>query len=172
MSLAPEEGAKNLKAALALLEPFPPHWQPYTSVLHSAFLNALACQLWPLALRYALVACFNIEPIHYPLHWHPIRVVRKWVLLRLILQIAALAQTRDKSVKVLERFEVDWKIVTKRLWVEVDGGVELSHGRESGFAREVRVFGEESGIAGRVLDKAELERQWLKLRAIADSSDH
>ena len=92
--------------------------------------------------------------------------------MRLVLQIAALAQDGHEGVQVLERFEVDWKIVAEALWVEINDGVGMSHGLKNGFAREVRVFGAESGVVGRALDKAETERQWVKLRSIADFSDH
>ena len=162
-----EQASKKLKAALTLLEPYPPYWQPHASILHLAFLNALAIQSWPVALGYALRGYFNIEPVHYNVSWHPVRVVRKWVLLRLVAQVAGLLQDEDESVKALGKFDLDWKVVAGGLWAEVHDGMLMSHGSEGSFAREVRLFGEGLGIVDRDLDKAKIERQWAKLRVIA-----
>ncbi|KAL9100231.1 MAG: hypothetical protein Q9163_004370 [Psora crenata] len=160
------EAAPKFKAALELLASYPPSRQPYSSILHDAFLNAIACRSWPLALQRALKAYFDIDPVHYPLSWHPLRLVRKWVLLRSVAHVARLASEGAESVKVLERFAVEWRMVAEGLWKEVSDGVEMSHGKQNSFAEEIRLFGNGIGMGGPGLGKEEMEREWVKLRKI------
>ena len=167
IKLSPSKASAQLKSALELVSNYPPYRQPYASIQHNAFLNAVARQDWSLALKYALKAYFAIEPVHYPLSWHPVRVVRKWVLLRLVVQIAGLTQEKDENVKGLDRFEIDWRIVVEGLWREVSGGVVLSHGEENAFAEEVRIMGQGMGIRGAGLNMTNMEEEWAKLRKVA-----
>ena len=171
-SSSPDEASEKFRVALSMLEPYSPHRQPRASMLHQAFLNALATQSWSVALRYALMGYFHIEPVHYPVTWHPVRVVRTLVLLRLVIHIAGLVQGEDERVKVLSSFDVDWRVVAEKLWAEVHDGVLLSHGKESGLAGEVRQLGEGLRIVNKDLQKVMTERQWVKLRLIADSKDY
>lgn len=168
IKLSPSEAATQLKSALELLSECPPYRQPYATIQHNAFINAVASQEWLWALKYALKAYFLIEPVHYPLSWHPVRVVRKWVLLRLVIQIAGTIQGDGDLVKALDHFKVDWRIVIEGLWKEVSDGVELSHGGASSFAEEVKTMGQECGIRGTHVSVETTEREWVKLRKIAD----
>ncbi|KAL9128804.1 MAG: hypothetical protein Q9217_002585 [Psora testacea] len=167
---SPVEGASKFKTALGLLVSYPPHCQPYPSILHNAFLNAIACRSWPLALRYQLKAYFDIDPIHYPLSWHPVRLMRKWVTLRLVVQVARLAGEGDERVQVLAVFGITWRIIAEELWKEVSDGARMSHGRHGRFWEEVQLFGEEIGVGGRGLGVEVVEKEWGKLRKIANSN--
>lgn len=175
---SPQEAGKQWNAALDKLRDYPPHRQPHASILHFAFLNATACQNWVLALRRALAAYFFIEPVHYPKTWHPIRVVRKWVLLRLVMQIAMYLGENEQSMKDLKHSGIYWHLVAMGLWTEVDGNVDMSHGRESSFGTEVSKFGQDMGIIGsgpearklqRELPRADIQKQWMQLRKMAGS---
>lgn len=175
----PQEAGEHWHAALSMLQDYPPYQQPHASILHLAFLNAIACQNWVLALRRALIAYFYIEPVQYPKTWHPIRVVRKWVLLRIVMQIAIPFEDDEPSVKVWTHFGIDWQLVAVSLWTEVYCNVVMSHGRESSFAKEITIFGQGMGFIGSgpearkllgELSKADIRKQWIQLRKVVDSN--
>ena len=166
-TLSPDRAAALLESALGLLGQYPPHRQPNPSILHTAFLNALATQSWAIALSYALKAYFFIDPLHHRLSWHPVRVVRKWVLLRLVTRIAGLVSEGDGSIKGLEKFGINWQIVAMGLFQEVTDGVSHSHGSSSPFTTEVKAFGKDAGMGREKCERDFLE-EWAKLRKVAD----
>lgn len=168
-TLPSDRAAALLRRALGLLAQYPPHRQPNPSILHTAFLNAIATQSWATALSYALKAYFFIDPIHHRLSWHPVRLVRKWVLLRLVTQIAGLVSEGDGSVKGLDKFGIDWQIVAMGIFREVSGGVSLSHGSNSPFTAEVKAFGECAGLEREKPENGLLEEEWAKLRKVVDA---
>ena len=167
-TLPPDRAAASLKKALGLLGRYPIHRQPNPSILHTAFLNAIATRSWAVALGYALKAYFFIDPLHHRLSWHPVRVVRKWVLLRLVTQIAGLVSEEDGSVKGLERFGIDWQIVAMGLFQEVSDGLPHSHGSSSPLTAEARAFGEGAGMGNGKREAGCFEVEWAKLRKVAD----
>ena len=166
--LPPDRAAILLKKALGFLSHYPPHRQPNPSILHTAFLNALATQSWAIALRHALKAYLFIDPLHYRSNWHPVRVVRRWVLLQLVIQIAGLVSEGSSDIKDVEKFGIDWQTVAGGLFQEVSDGASHSHGDNSSFTAEVKIFGEVTGIGGKMSGMGLLEEQWAKLRKIAD----
>ena len=166
--LPPDRATPLLKRALGFLGQYPPHRQPNPSILHTAFLNAIATQCWATALTYALKAYFFIDPLHYRSSWHPVRVVRKWVLLRLVTQIAGLVSEGDDSIKGLEKFGIDWQIVVMGLFWEISDAAPRSHGSNSPFTAEVKAFGEAAGM-GREKKEKHLLEEWAKLRKVADT---
>ena len=168
-TLPPDRAATLLNSALNSLRQYPLHQQPNPFILHTAFLNAIATQSWAIALRYALKAYFFIDPLHHRLSWHPVRVVRKWVLLRLVTQITGLVSEGDSSVKGLEQFNINWRTLATGLFREVLDGVSHSHGSDSLFAAEVKGFGEGLNMEWEKSDKDLLEQEeWAKLRRVAD----
>lgn len=166
--LPPDRATPLLNSALGLLGQYPPHRQPNPSILHAAFLNAIATQCWVTALVYALKAYFFIDPLHHRSSWHPVRVVRKWVLLRLVTQIAGLVSEGDDSIKGLGKFSIDWQIVVMGLFWEVSDAAPHSHGSSSPFTAEVKAFGEGADI-GREKQEKHLLEEWAKLRKVADT---
>ena len=99
------------------------------------------------------------------------RVVHKWVLLRLIIQIAGLVGEGDGSVESLREFGVQWQVVVWFLFREVEEGVGKSHGVGSVFWEEVGVFGREIGVEGGMAHPGEAkEREWGKLRRIGEGA--
>ena len=163
-----DRAAALLNGALDSLGQYPPHQQPSPSILHAAFLNAIATQSWAIALRHALKAYFFVDPLHHRLSWHPVRVVRKWVLLRLVTQITGLLSEGDSNVKCLEKYGINWRTVATGRFQEVWDGVPRSHGSDSPFAAEVMGFGEGANIMREKCDKGSLEEEWAKLRQIAN----
>ena len=167
-TVPPARGAALLRSALGLLGQYPPHQQPNSSILHAAFLNAIATQSWTAALSFALKAYFFVDPFHHRLSWHPVRVVRKWVLLRLATQIAGLVSEGNVSVKGLEKFGIDWQVVAMGFLQEVFDGASHSHGSDSPFTAEVKAFGECAGLRKDKWKQGLLEKEWAKLRKVAD----
>lgn len=99
------------------------------------------------------------------------RVVRKWVLLRLVTQIAGFESAGDSSVKSLEKVEMDWHIVAFGILREVLDGVILSHGDSSPFTTEVRALGQAIGWTGHEkIGEESVEKEWGKLRKLADAA--
>ena len=144
-------------------------------MLHNAWLNAVARQDWVTAVRYGLRAYFEVEPVQYPLEWHPIRVVRQWVLLKLLVNCAGLVQEgAGSSVEGLGGLGLEggeWAVVIKALWVEVGKGVVLSHGKENKLAEEVGLMGQGMGGGGEALGKeweTAVKTVWAKLRMWVD----
>lgn len=164
----PEQATPFLKQALDLFKPYPPHLQPYPAILHTAFLNAVSLRNWPAALTYGLRAYFFIDAVHYEPDWHPVRIVRKWVLLRLVVQIAALMSEGNASVKGLEKYGVDWQVFALGLLRDVEEGVGKSHGVDSVFAKEVEGFARDAGMGGRSVEGEAVGREMGKLRRIAE----
>lgn len=66
------------------------------------------------------------------------------------------------------RRSVDWAIVVWGLWREVSEDVVKSHGSDSTFALEVQAFGKGSELFGMQLQQGEKEREWARLRALAE----
>lgn len=160
------EAVEHRKFALGRLSAYPPYRQPYAIVQQKAFLDALAQEDWLGALKYALEAYFLIEPVHYPLKWHPVRVVKAWVLLKLVIHIVALLQDGNGRFKALD-LSIDWQIVVGGLWKEVHDGVEMSHGEGSPFAQEVESMGQGMEHGGAHITTKALNREWGKLKELA-----
>ena len=159
-----EEAISRLKG-----ENFPPHHQPYASLLHSLFLCALGAQDWAHALKVALVTRRCIEPVQYPLPWHPIRVVKSWVLLRLLVHIATLAAESEEALGDLRGLDVNYILLSRGLWKRVNDDVAKSHGGHSRLAREVKSFGGEIGAEGSKADDEGLELEWAKIEKMAET---
>lgn len=68
--------------------------------------------------------------------------------------------------------DLDPRIVIGGLWQEVNESVQRSHGSDSIFAAEVREWGEQSGsaIIAPTITTQDREREWTKLRKLADES--
>ena len=165
--LSPNEAATQLESALERLRRYPTHRQPYANIQQKAFLNALTRQDWLGALKFALEAYLYIEPVHYPSSWHPVRVVKTWVLLKLIMNIAALTHKGDDCVRAIDRLEIDWDIVIVGLWNEVRDGVEMSHGEANPLAEGVKAAGQEMELGAADINIKTKEREWGKIRDLA-----
>ena len=176
-SSSPIDQARLLAKAMDLFVPYksvyPVHRQPWASARHSFMLVSMDLQNWSLALHHAIKAYFYIDPVHCPQTWHPVRIVRKWVLLRLVTQIAYLHDIGE--VKALEKYNIDWAVVAYGLLKEVRDGVGKSHGEENLLAKEVEgmyaqeIWKEVKNL--KIAGMEVLEKEWSKLRVIADETD-
>jgi len=177
LNQGPEARLKPLQQAMVLFAPlsaYPPYRQPHAALRAALVLALLAAQQWIPALIHSLITYFNIDPFQLQQAVHPVRVVHKWVLLKLVLQIAAVGQEGDEGVKALEeKWGLDWAVVIWGLLREVEGSVGGSHGIESRFAARVRREGERFRVDTRVRwedqgpGMGEVESEWGKLRGVA-----
>ncbi|MCJ1249215.1 hypothetical protein MMC30_006438 [Trapelia coarctata] len=177
LSQGPEARLKPLKQAMALFAPlsaYPPYRQPYAALRAAMVLALLAAEQWIPALIHSLITYFHVDPFQLPQAMHPVRVVHKWVLLKLVLQIVAVGQEGDEAVKALEeKWGLDWAVVVWGLLREVEGSVGGSHGVESRFAGRVRKEGERFRVDTRARwedrgpGMGEVESEWGRLRAVA-----
>ncbi|MCJ1378416.1 hypothetical protein MMC17_001514 [Xylographa soralifera] len=179
LAQGPSVRLKPLQEALALFAPqktYPHYRQPLAALRAELVLVLLAAQQWVPALAHSLLTYFRIDPFLFPEAVHPVRVVHKWVLLKLVLQVAAVGQEGDEGVRALERkWGVEWGVVVWGLLMEVEGSVGGSHGVDSRFAAEVRREGDRFRVDARGGPYAEVgpgrrdvEREWAKLRKVAD----
>jgi len=174
-SSSPTDAVQLLEKAMALFTPhksvYPLHRQPWASIRHQTMLVNITLQNWSLALTHALKAYFYIDPVHCPQTWHPVRIVRKWVLFRLVSQLAYLQSAGQ--VKELEKHGIDWAVVGWDLLKEVRNGAQKSHGEDNLFVKGVEqmyaqdVWRELEKKAGMEV----LEKEWGKMRTVADEGD-
>lgn len=66
------------------------------------------------------------------------------------------------------RQSIDWAVVVWCLWREVSEDVVKSHGAGSTFSLEVQAFGKGSALFEMMIPPGEKEREWSRLRALAD----
>ena len=96
--------------------------------------------------------------------------MRKWVLLRLVVQVAQLVSENGPSVRSLAGVDIDWQIVVRELLRQVEEGVARSHGVGSKFEQEVNVLGEGLRLPmghGRLVNEEVVVRNIDELRHLA-----
>ena len=172
---SPQEILPVFVWALLMFSPkIPPHQHPLPQIHQQILLAGLALGELNLALTHALVMYFYVNPVLYVPNFHPVRVVRGWVLLRLVTTLL-IEEGREKRVtgrggKTAPYDDLDPRIVISGLWQEVKEGVQRSHGSDSIFAAEVREWGAQNGSAGiaPTITAQDREREWTKLRKLAD----
>ncbi|KAL8795552.1 MAG: hypothetical protein Q9195_001973 [Heterodermia aff. obscurata] len=137
-SQKPAQASEFLTHAVSILESLPPqrpsHVYPYPDVLHEMKHAAIGSQDWALALKYAFRFYHDIDPVQYPLSWHPVRVVHGWVMLRIMTQCATwdIFNEAGGGARIVE-----WHYVFRKLWKEVMEAVGKSHGDDSALVKEM-----------------------------------
>lgn len=154
-----------------------PHQHPLPQIRQQILLAGLFLGELHLALTNALVIYFYVDPVLYGPTFHPVRVVRGWVLVRLLSTLLIEGEMEQKATGRAGTMSapyghLDPCVVIGGLWQEVNEGVQRSHGSDSSFAAEVREWGLHNGPATiapniRAQDR---EREWAKLRKLADES--
>jgi hypothetical protein len=160
---------------------YPLHRQPYATIraeLANAFMDK---QQYVPAFVHSLIMYFDIDPVLYPQPIHPVRVVHKWALLKLTIELADVASSEEGESRDLEeKYNLDWRIIVVGLYMQIEYTVRLSHGTESRFAHRVdeeSIRLQNNPIRSRVDTKPswdggpyaieELKRQWKSLMRIA-----
>ncbi len=149
--------------------------QPYASLRQQLAVSFIAAQERVSAFAQMLKIYFEIDTVLFPQPFHPVRVVHKWTLAILVLHIASLSVSEPSSVERLEPYHLDYGKVVWGLLTEVEGNVDKSHGRGTRFATmvrskvgQVKVDMTRGDAAIPKLGEAELGRQWLVLRSVAE----
>ncbi|KAI9798424.1 MAG: hypothetical protein M1833_004818 [Piccolia ochrophora] len=179
-----EAPSGRLLEAVDGLKSLPHGWpvdrQPWPSLRQQLGLSYLASGEWLHATLHMLKTYFDIDPLLFPQSWHPVRVVHNWCLVMLLLQISSLHQSAPWTLKTVAAFEVDYGKVVWGLLTEVESNVGQSHGHESRFAKLVRkkrhqvktdMARDDAMHLERLQDKHWLEKEWSKLRQIAELAD-
>ncbi|KAB8356568.1 hypothetical protein FH972_024150 [Carpinus fangiana] len=125
--------------------------QPLPALRQEIFTSLLLTEQWVEAFKMGLKIYFQVHPeIYGETSWHPTRVVHKWTLACLALQLASLndqpdgqALSRGASSNAERLHSIDdggfWGTVIIGLLTEVLDNVRLSHGEESSFAKIVKL---------------------------------
>ncbi|KAI9876953.1 MAG: hypothetical protein M1830_005214 [Pleopsidium flavum] len=176
-SVYAENAVKALEQGMLLVRDSgvcPVFRQPYASLRQQLAVSFVAAQEWISAFAQMLKIYFEIDPILFPQPFHPVRIVHKWTLAKLVLHIAFLSVGEPGSVEKLAPYYLNYATVLWALLMEVEGNVYKSHGPETRFATMVRRKVEQVKVdmtrgdaAIPKLGKAELETQWSALRKVA-----
>ncbi|KAI9788436.1 MAG: hypothetical protein M1816_006872 [Peltula sp. TS41687] len=169
------EAMRKLKGSAS----WPMKRQPWPEIRRVFAVNYVRAGRWTEALPHLLTLYFHIDPVLLPEPWHPLRVVHNWFLVMLFLQLASLSVSDLTSMKLIERYQIDYGKVIWGLAQEVEANVDKSHGSKSSFAllvkrkvEELRVDMTRNGAAAVHLTGRDwLEEEWTKLRAIAEIAD-
>lgn len=174
----PEEMLPILVQTMLAFSPLqPPYKYPLPQVHQQIILAGICMGQLHLAITHALVMYFYVDPVLYPMTFHPVRVIHGWVLVRLLTTLLVEGEReRQATGKVLgmcaHYSDLNAPVVVGGLWQDVDKGVQRSHGSDSVFAAEVRQWGEQHGCAvvASTIAAKERQREWAKLRKLADES--
>lgn len=127
------------------------------------------------AIVHALKAYFFIDPVIYPISWHPIRTVRTFTLLKMIYELQyQMLRSPDGGDAVegdFKRYNIDWLSVNKGFEQEIEAAIPKAFGVGSSFAEEYKRLPKTGALEkyGRKMDWA---REQMKLKkAAADLAD-
>lgn len=174
----PEKMLPVLVRALLTFSPStPPHQHPLPQIHQQILLAGLYLGQLHLALTHALVIYFYVSPVLYAPTCHPVRVVQGWVLVQLLTTML-IEREREKGATgrvgamSAPYGDLDPRIVIGGLWEEVNERVQRSHGSNSIFAADVWNWGVQNGCAdaAQTITAQDREREWIKLRRLADES--
>ncbi|KAL8768687.1 MAG: hypothetical protein Q9209_005105 [Squamulea sp. 1 TL-2023] len=138
------EKLKLLDQAMSLFVSYKdifPIWRyPWPSIRDELRLLHWSLDNWSIATVHALKEYFFIEPVLYPVPWHPIRIQRLFVLLKLIyeLQYQVFASDDNEVEGDLKSYYINWLSVNKGLEQEIEAAIPKAFGTDSSFAEEYK----------------------------------
>lgn len=149
--------------------------QPYASLRQQLAVNLVTAQQWVSAFAQMLKIYFEVDPVLFPQPFHPVRVVHKWTLARLVIHLSSLSVSEPGLIDRLESYSLTYGTVLWGLLLEVEGNVDMSHGRGTRFANTVRRKVEQVKVDMTRGDatvpsfgKQEVEKEWSTMRKIAE----
>lgn len=99
--------------------------------LHQTLAQAyISLSDWPMAFRHLLTLYVTVDPIMFAVPFHPVRVVRNFTILTVLLQVAATTPEAFPNS--------DYTKMMYGFLVETAGNVDKSHGETSALARVVK----------------------------------
>ncbi|KAL8952077.1 MAG: hypothetical protein Q9222_001988 [Ikaeria aurantiellina] len=162
-----------LNRSLKLFSPYKdvyPIWRyPGPSIRHELQIAHMELGNWSAALAHALKVYFHIEPVLYPLKWHPQRIVQTYVLLKIILEMVYhMSQgIHSESVEKLEKYKLDWAAVVMGFMKEIETAIPQGFGSDTSFARDFQEF--QKNVPTQYFGwEAEWQLERAKLKKIAD----
>ncbi|KAI9843733.1 MAG: hypothetical protein M1838_002496 [Thelocarpon superellum] len=157
-----------------------PNWpvsrQPWPTVRLELSTAHVVAHQWIQGLARLLEVYFYTDPLLYPLPWHPMRVIHKWALARLMIFVAQASEAEPEEVKGLEKYRLEYGLVVWALLKEVEENVDKSHGTNTLFALQVKRKLEQVKVdmessqeyrTRQLLSPEAMEVEWAKLRRIA-----
>lgn len=182
---SPTSANQRLREAVTAMKDsaiWPLERQPSPAIRQELATNYLSQAKWVEAFKHLLKIYLYIDPILYPESWHPSRVVHTWTLTTLMIHLVCLSQDEPDRVRELERFKIDYGAVLLGFVLDVVANVPKSHGPSGTFtakvAKELADINLNFDLSGKGPSAADvesvhrqLEPEWPKLRAIADTVD-
>ena len=166
-----EEGMKLMRDVKVC----PVFRQPYASLRQQLAVNLITAEQWVSAFAQMLKIYFEIDPVLFPQPFHPVRVVHKWTLAMLVIHLSSLSVSEAGSVDSLDRYALNYGTVVWGLLLEAEGNLDRSHGNGTRFARmvrrkvdQVKVDMTRGDAAVSKIGRQELEKQWTRMRKIAE----
>ena len=159
---------------------WPDERQPLPLIRHTALSNYMAfARRFPeglvKAFFQALKLYFDCFPRMYPQTFHPLRVINKWTIANLALNLAADAED-NASFKPLTDQGLDFGVVIWGFLKETLDNVQYSHGKDHRFAAavkrkvdEVKTDMTRDDLARLRWAEGQFERVWKVLRKLATS---
>ena len=100
---------------------WPIYRYPSPELRHELILAYIHSEQYELALAHAAVQCFKIDPVIIPEEWHPMRLVRAWLFVRLVETVALSdSQPHDNRKAVVDEAGQRTNLVTEY-------GIDLRH---------------------------------------------
>ncbi|KAI4177949.1 MAG: hypothetical protein LQ343_000033 [Gyalolechia ehrenbergii] len=117
-----------------------PLWRyPWPTIRHAVTLAQMTLEHWYEALGHALKGYFYIEPVLYPTTWDPLRTMRTFLLVKIMVEIEynkSQSQDAGSALGNLDRYQINWPVAISGLMAEVQAAIPKGFGTDSGFARE------------------------------------
>ncbi|KAL9005739.1 MAG: hypothetical protein Q9188_001496 [Gyalolechia gomerana] len=117
-----------------------PLWRyPWPTIRHAVILAQMTLEHWYEALGHALKSYFFIEPVLYPITWDPLRAMRTFLLVKIMIEIEynkSQSQDAGSALGNLDRYDINWPVAISALMAEVQTAIPKGFGTDSGFARE------------------------------------
>ena len=136
---------------------YPPWRYPWPMIRHEFILAHMSFDNWYNAFGHALKGYFFIEPMLYPIPWDPLRIVRTFLLAKIMIELEynksrpkrIMKSTSAGSVKEkLDRYCINWPVAISGLVSEVRDAIPKGFGTNSSFAQEFEELWRGTGLDG------------------------
>ncbi|KAL8730618.1 MAG: hypothetical protein Q9166_003931 [cf. Caloplaca sp. 2 TL-2023] len=142
----PRQKAELLDQAMGLFLDYGniyPLWRyPWPSIRNEVRMMQWDSGQESIAIVQALKAYFFIDPVIYPIPWHPIRTVRTFILLKMIYELQyRMFKSPDGGDQVegdFKMYNIDWLSANKGLEQEIEAAIPRGFGIQSSFAAEYK----------------------------------
>lgn len=117
-----------------------PIWRyPWPTIRHALVLAHMTLENWYEAFGHALKGYIFIEPVLYPILWEPLRTIKTFLLVKIMIEIEYnKSQARDtgNAAEELNKSHINWPVAISGLIAEIYAAIPKGFGADSSFARE------------------------------------